>query len=244
MSGTNTQACMGGFCEQRGQCADYLQADRLAQEPSQRKCHRGQEVPVVLHGPARGRILAALTAAGSDGVAYVDLLRLAGAKAIAKALIAGRKEGLWCSNRRRNNLTRYYTNPADMLAAAQASRQEARAAKRAKDDARAKAKRAAKRQAKPAAPRPRAEPEAKPVTQRPVAAVAAPKLATKPQAPTPAPEPRPVVIPPGLCVHRTPTPPSRYAVSRVEPIFSGLPVGMYHPAESALARAYAQGGAL
>lgn len=241
-----TQACMGGFCEHRKRCAAHIEFDRVHQEPSERKCQRGEEAPVATGRgiTARDRILLALTAAGADGVAYCDLLRLAGAKAIAKALIAGRKDGLWCSNRRKNNLTRYYIDQADMQKAAAASRQEARELKRAKDDARKKAQRAALRalkRAKVAAP----NPEKKPAPPKLQAAPKAPPKAAEPQRQAEAnPEPRPTIIPPGLRVHHIPTPPSRYAVARVEPIFSGLPLGMYHPAESVLGRAYAQGGAL
>jgi hypothetical protein len=231
MSGANTQACMGGFCTQRGQCADYLQADRLAQEPSQRKCPRGQEAPVALHGTARDRILAALTAAGSDGVRRSALLGLAPARGMEKALIKGVKAGAWFSNGRGNNMTRYFLRHADMLVAMAAEERAMAEAKRARDRNRKRV---------------RVRASGKPVKHRANAKASVCKTARewRQEPEKPKPDTRPVVVPATVNVHRIPTPPSRYALSRVEPIFSGLHFGMYYPAETAVTRAYAQGGAL
>ena len=216
---------------------------------------------------ARDRILSALKAAGPEGVAYSDLLRLAGAKAIAKALLEGRKAGLWCSNGRKNDLTRYYLDPAHMRVAVEFARAAARTAKAARNNALARARRAEKAKARPvkvrepkerpmqARKQPKAIQQAQNLRKPARAALTLEKLmhpapwwtvleAEKPKKANPFKDAQPTnprnvkpVALPGCQVER-------FKPTGEERFFSSLAVGNYLRSDSALARAYAQGGAL
>jgi hypothetical protein len=177
---------------------------------------------------AREIALKAITEAGAAGVARSALLDLAPVHGMGKALIKGVKDGAWVSNGRGNNLTRYYLRHADMLVAMAAE-----------DRAMADAKRARDRNRK----RDRVRASGKPTKQRgrPKGSVSKNPREWREEPGKPKPDMRPVFVPTTVKVHRIPTPPPRYAAGNAEPIFSGLPFGVYpHPAESAAARSFAK----
>lgn len=181
---------------------------------------------------AREKILEALTKAAADGMAFSDLLKLAPPRGIEKALIAGRRNGLWYSNGRKNNRTRYYIDQADMQKAVAAERQKDRQLKRDKENAKYRAKRASAPKAKPvkaAAPK---APKKTACQSLPAARKSQPKPDQFKLAPPTNPHNVKPVQLPGCKVER-------FKATGDELFFSSLSVGNYLRSDSAISRAYA-----
>lgn len=220
---------------------------------------------------ARLVILKALQDAGAKGVALKELLALHSKSAMLKALTQGRQAGEWFSHKMRTDETKhaahYWLKREDMEASRAACAAAQKIARRQAETLRCRVYRQAKRaglvkprpvkaekpmqaQKEPKAPKPpklvkvtAAKPPKPPKAAKPPKvlklAPSKPKEAVCPFKDAPATNPRnvkPVALP-GCQVER-------FKPTGEERFFSSLAVGNYLRSDSALARAYAQGGAL